>query len=400
MSEHLFDDLLVIDCASFIAAPAAAVILADYGARVIKIEPPGSGDGYRMMKHLPGLPVTETNYPWTLTNRSKESLTLDLKQQAGREVLDRLIARADVFITNYPLGVREGLGLGYEDICGVNPKIIYASLTAYGETGPEAGSTGYDATAWWARSGLMDLVRASPDTPPAISMPGMGDHMAACSLYGAIVTALYRRQRTDQGAQVGTSLMANGLWSNGVMVQAALEGADMNIHMSRDNLSPFTQTYCCRDDRWFILTILPQAEDKTWPRLAECVGHPEWISDPRFAGKGERDQNKLELTALLSAVFMEQDWAHWDRAFSEHDVTCGRIARTEDHVDEEQTREGGLLVEFGDGTGLRTINSPLYVQGEKKCAPRAAPDVGEQTLAILTELGVDEETISVLTGSD
>ena len=142
MSEHLFDDLLVIDCASFIAGPAAATMLADFGARVIKIEPPGGGDGYRLMKHIPGLPVSEGNYPWTLTNRSKESLALNLKQVEGREILDKLIARADVFIINYPLGVRERLGLTYEDVSAINPKAIYASLTPYGETGPEAGNTG------------------------------------------------------------------------------------------------------------------------------------------------------------------------------------------------------------------------------------------------------------------
>ena len=186
--QSLFDDLLVIDCASFIAGPAAGTILADFGARVIKIEPPG-GDGYRKLKHLPGVPRCESNYPWRLTNRGKESLALDLKQPEARAVLEQLVGRADVFITNYPLGVREKLQLRYPDIRALNPKLIYASLTPYGETGPEAGNTGYDATAWWARSGLMDSVRASSDTPPGVSVPGMGDHMSACSLYGAIVTA-------------------------------------------------------------------------------------------------------------------------------------------------------------------------------------------------------------------
>ena len=149
--QSLFGDLLVIDCASFIAGPAAGTILADFGARVIKIEPPGSGDGYRKLRHLPGVPVGDTNYPWRLTNRSKKSLAVDLKQPEGRAMLDRLVERADVFITNYPLGVRESLRLRYEDISAVNPGTIYASFTPYGETGPEAGSTGYDATAWWAR---------------------------------------------------------------------------------------------------------------------------------------------------------------------------------------------------------------------------------------------------------
>ena len=198
MSEQLFSDLLVIDCASFVAGPAAGTILSDFGARVIKIEPPG-GDGYRLIKYMPGMPISDINYAWSITNRNKESLVLDLKQPAAREILDTLIAKADVFITNYPLPVRKRLRLDYEDISAVNPRTIYASLTPYGEEGPEANNTGYDATAWWARSGLMDLVRASGDTSPAVSVPAMGDHMAANTLYGAIVTALYLREETGLG---------------------------------------------------------------------------------------------------------------------------------------------------------------------------------------------------------
>lgn len=160
-----------------------------------------------MLKHLPGLPGCDSNYPWSLTNRNKESLALDLKSSEGRAFLDTLVARADVFITNYPLGVRDRLKLRYEDMAELNPRLIYASLTPYGEEGPEVGNTGYDATAWWARSGLMDAVRASGDTPPAVSVPAMGDHMAACSLYGAIVTA--RGERSD--GRLSQSLRSTGI---------------------------------------------------------------------------------------------------------------------------------------------------------------------------------------------
>ncbi|MCP5059536.1 MAG: CoA transferase [bacterium] len=396
MSEQLFDDLLVIDCASFIAGPAAGTILADYGARVIKVEPPVGGDGYRMLTHLPGVPVGKTNYPWTLTNRNKESLALDLKQTEGRAILDSLIARADVFITNFPLPVRERLRLGYEDVSAQNPRLIYASLTPYGEDGPEAGNTGYDATAWWARSGLMDAVRASNETPPAISMPGMGDHMAANTLYGAIVTALYRRERTGRGGKVGTSLLANGLWSNGVMVQAALDGANTNVRLDTDTLSAFTRTYRCRDDRWFMLVILPQAQERAWPNIARCVGHEEWLEDPRFAGPEEREQHKVELSALFSAAFLERDWEDWSGSFAELGITCGAISQAQDSCEDEQIRAAGMLTEFDDGAGSRTIDSPLYMKGEAKRDPRAAPDIGEHSLAILAELGVDDETVGKL----
>lgn len=386
MTQYLFEDLLVIDCASFIAGPAAATILADFGARVIKIEPPESGDGYRLLKHLPGLPNCDVNYPWNLTNRSKESLALDLKDAASREVLDKLIARADIFITNFPLPVRDRLRLNYDDIRSANERIIYASLTPYGETGPEAANSGYDATAWWARSGLMDSVRSSADTPPAVSVPGMGDHMAACSLYGAITTALYRREKTGEGSKVGTSLMANGLWSNGVMVQAALDGASMSARLDRNKLSPFTQIYCCRDERWFILTVLPQVQEQVWPKLAACVGHPEWLDDPRFNSAEGRDSNKLELTAALDAALVREDWAHWYRTFADNGITCGAIAKTSDHCDDQQTENA--LTSYAVGPG-RTVDSPMYVEGAAKRAPLAAPEVGEHTRSILQELGIE-----------
>jgi len=393
--QSLFSDLIVIDCASFIAGPAAGTILSDFGAQVIKIEPPGKGDGYRQLKHLPGVPRSESNYPWRLTNRGKQSLALDLKQPEGRELLDRLISRADVFITNYPLGVRAKLRLNYTDISTVNPQTIYASLTPYGESGPEASSTGYDATAWWARSGLMDSVRASSDTPPGMSVPGMGDHMSACSLYGAIVTALYQRQRTGKGSMVGTSLLANGLWSNGFMVQAALDGADMDFRMDSEKLSAFTQLYRCRDDRWFLLTILPQIQEAAWPQLARCLDHAEWLDDPRFATMATRHQHNRELTAGIRQAIEKQDWSHWKASFAECGVTCGGVAKAADQVDDAQVSAAGLLSEFADNSG-RTVDSPMYVTGAAKRKPTAAPEVGEHSARVLSELGVDADTVESL----
>ena len=163
----IFSDLLVIDCASFIAGPAAATIMSDFGARVIKIEPPGIGDSYRQLIKLPGVPLADRDYYWTLDNRNKEGLALDLKSPEARPVFDALVRKADVFITNYPGPIREKLRLGPDAVMALNPRLVYASLTPYGEEGPEKDRTGYDATAWWARSGLMDSVRASAATTAA-----------------------------------------------------------------------------------------------------------------------------------------------------------------------------------------------------------------------------------------
>jgi formyl-CoA transferase len=220
----------------------------------------------------------------------------------------------------------------------------------------------------------------------------MGDHMSACSLYGAIVTALYRRQRTGEGAMVGTSLLANGLWSNGFNVQAALDGARMTSRMDSTKLSPFTQVYACSDDRWFILTLLPQVQEQMWPVLARCVGHEEWLEDERFRDPATLRDNHVALTELLRDVFIEKDWDHWRAAFAVCGITCGAIAKSTDHVDCVQVDAAGMLAAFADGSSQRTVNSPLYVHGEEKRSPRPAPEVGEHSLAILGELGVDADT--------
>ena len=176
MTESLFAGLKVIDCASWIAGPAAATILSDFGADVIKIEPPGAGDPWRASTPVPG---KVTDYYWQLTSRNKRSLAIDLKHADGLAVLYRLLASADVFVTNFPLPVRERLKIAASHLLPLNPRLIYASLTAYGEKGEEAGRTGFDSTAYWARTGLMDMVRATEDTEPARSVPGMGDHPSA-----------------------------------------------------------------------------------------------------------------------------------------------------------------------------------------------------------------------------
>ena len=231
MSDHLFSGLKVIDCASWIAGPAAATIMSDFGADVIKIEPPGVGDPWRA-RSTSG---AANDYYWQLTSRNKRSLALDLKHEAGRAVLYKLVADADVFVTNFPLPVRDRLKLAPTDLLPLNKRLIYASFTAYGEAGDEAAKTGFDSTAYWARTGLMDAVRADVDTPPARSAPGMGDHPSATGLYAAIVTALYRREKTGTGGVVRSSLLQNGLWANGCFVQTRLFGEPVPHRPTREH---------------------------------------------------------------------------------------------------------------------------------------------------------------------
>jgi formyl-CoA transferase len=394
MASTLFSDLLVIDCASFIAGPAAATILSDFGARVIKIEPPGLGDAMRNLIRLRGAPQ-DPDYFWIMDARNKESLAIDLKTVVGRAALDVLIRRADVFITNYPFPVRERLRLRAEDVMPLNPRLIYASLTPYGEHGPERDRTAYDTTAWWARSGLMDMVRATGETEPGLSMPGMGDHPTAVSTYAAILTALYRRQSTGEGGEVRTSLLANGLWANSSQIQAALCEIDLPLRAQRGVRSSLAEIYRTSDGRDFVMAMANPGRE--WPLLAEALGRQAWLTDPRFATPAARLANAAVLTGMLEAIFAEETWAHWHARLSAANITFGVVGRITDHVADPQVIANALLPEFADESGLRTVDSPFEVCGETKNGPFMAPAVGQHTRQILEEFGVSPAEIAILT---
>ena len=296
---RVFDGLKVIDCASFIAAPAAATILGDFGADVIKVEPPGAGDAWRGANKMAGMPTgSADDWAWLLTGRNKRSLAIDLKLPEAQAALHRLVASADVFITNYPLPARKRLGIDFATVAALNPRLIYGSFTAYGETGAEAEKTGFDSTAYWARSGLMDLGRADAHAPPARSLPGMGDHPSASSMYGAIVTALYRRERTGRGGLASTSLLANGLWANGCFAQARLCGAHVVSRPPReDSANACANIYRCADERWFMLTMLN--EERQFAPLLRAIDRVDLLDDPRFATGAARRDNARALTAIF-----------------------------------------------------------------------------------------------------
>jgi crotonobetainyl-CoA:carnitine CoA-transferase CaiB-like acyl-CoA transferase len=391
----VFGGLKVIDAASFIAAPAAATIMADFGADVIKIEPTGAGDAYRNVSFQPGMPVSDTDYCWTVDDRNKRSLALDLKRPQAQKIIHSLIASADVFITNYPPAVRRRLGIAFDQLSHINERLIYASLTAYGERGAEANKPGFDSTAWWARSGLMDQVRSDARNLPARSVPGMGDHPTALALYGAIVTALLQRGRTGKGAHVGTSLMASGVWANACFIQAALDGARFTPRPPRtEAFNALSNHYRCRDGRWILLAVGVVQDARLWRLFAEMLGRPELADEPRFADRAARLKNAGALVAVLDEIFLQRDGEEWMRLLESKGFVVALVARPSEALHDRQMQDNGAIVPL-EGGGF-TVSSPLWIAGVEKAAAKPAPKIGEHSAAILREHGFAEEEIAHL----
>jgi formyl-CoA transferase len=391
--DNIFSGLKVVDLASFIAGPSAAVILSDFGADVIKVEPP-TGDPWRRGHKLPPQPQADDAYQWHLANRNKRGMTLDLKSPAARPVLERLVKWADVLIVNTPHPARRKLQLEYDDVAQWNPRLIYADLTGFGEKGPDADLPGFDITSYWARSGLLSMTRDA-GAPPTWPVAGSGDNATAIGLYSAIVTALYRRERTGQGAYVTTSLLAEGVWSASVSIQAALCGAHFyGAHDRKNPANAALNVYRAADDAWFVLIVTP---DKL-ASVATAIGRPDLLTDPRFADPAKLVANMAQLTSILDQVFAGEPMAHWSQVFNSVHVTFGAVRGPQDVIEDPQLRLNDIVVPL-DGAGGKltaTISSPIQVHGVSKVPARRAPESGEHTDDVLRQLGFSAAEIDGL----
>ena len=383
-TDNIFSGLKVVDLASFIAGPGAAVMLSDFGADVIKVEPP-TGDLQRIIYKVPPQPRSAVNYPWHLDNRNKRGLALDLKSPQAAKVLERLVKWADVLIVNTPHPARKRLKLEYEDVAPWNPRLIYADLTGYGDHGPDADLPGFDITAYWARTGLLSLTRDA-GAPPTLPVSGSGDHATAVALFSAICMALYRRERTGKGSYVTTSLLAAGTWASGIPIQAALSDATFfPLHDRKNPPNATFNVYRSADDNWFLIVLTPDR----WPALTTALGRPDLLTDARFSDAAGQAANSAQLTEILDDVFSSQPMAHWRDVLDRAHVTYGIVRTPSQVIADPQLRANEIVVPLeGAGDRLRfTISSPVQVRGVTKVPARRAPDIGEHNDEILEELG-------------
>lgn len=381
-SKGLFSDLLVLDVGTWIAGPVATTMLADYGARVIKIEMPGPGDEYRWLASMPHMPDSEHNYTWQMDGRNKESLALNLKTDQGQAILRKLVERCDVYVTNQPFPVRRRFSTRYEDLQPLNPGMVYASLSAYGEEGPDRDMEGFDLVAYWSRTGLMDQVRAV-NADPAQSVPGMGDHPTAVTLYASIVTALLKRERTGEGSHVHTSLLANGLWAASCLAAATFAGSD--IQPAR--VTPHRTLYPSADGRHMQITMIRTPE--LFVRLLLMLGLENLAAS--------LDAHAPEvIEQALRDVFVQRAADEWMALAEANGLPLMLVSRLADLPNDPQVQAAELLRPSADPGSPPIIDHPVNVDGLAREPVVRAPDVGEQSDEILQELGFSAEQVDVL----
>jgi crotonobetainyl-CoA:carnitine CoA-transferase CaiB-like acyl-CoA transferase len=392
-SDNIFSGLKVVDLASFVAGPGAAVILSDFGADVIKVEPP-SGDMWRIVFKVPPQPRAKENYLWHLDNRNKRGLVLDLKSPQAADVLERLVKWADVLIVNTPHPARERLKLEYDDVVQWNPRLIYADVSGFGDNGPDANLPGFDITAYWARSGLLSQTRDA-GAPPTWPIAASGDHATAVGLFSAVAMGLYRRERTGKGSYVTTSLLAGGIWAASVHIAGALAGATFYpLHDRQRPANAMLNPYKTSDGNWFMLVVTP---DK-FAALAAALGQPHLTADPRFDDAAKLATNAAQLRAILDDAFAAQPMQHWREVLDKAHITYGAILDPADVVNDPQLRANNIVVplEGAEGNLRLTVSSPMQVRGVAKEPARRGPGLGEHNDEILKELGFDAARIAKL----
>ena len=396
MAEHLFQGLKVIDAATVIAAPAAAMMLADFGADVIKIERPGRGDMLRILSNMPNTHPGAEDYMWQMDGHNKRSIAIDLKHEAGRQIVHDLAAQCDVFITNMPYQNREAFKLTYEDLKSSNPSMVYMSLTAYGEEGEERDRKAFDQLAYWARSGLMDLMR-EPGTRPTQGLPGMGDHPTAVAIYAGIVTALLKRERTGEGSFVQTSLLANGLWSISAIAQGIMAGADMSLYRDRTDEPGYTfRVYQASDGRWLQFNMVRNEE--LLNRLLTAMDALDILIDEKYATPQLMYQNRVALGEKIQSIVETKTSTEWLEIFEEYDLPINLVAIVEETATDPQVIQNRMATRPEDSEVHQPLilRHPLKVSGVPAVPIKRAPNLGEHSRQILAELCYEQSKIDSL----
>ena len=382
----MLDGVRVVELGVWVAGPAAGGVLADWGADVIKVEGPAGDPFRRMLQVTGGGKEGLASPPFDLDNRGKRSVVLDLRTEQGRADMDRLLATADVFLTNLRPEAVDDLGFGPEAVRARHPRLVYASVTGYGRAGPDAGRAGYDVGAFWARSGL-----AAMSVPPGAPQPhfrgGVGDHVTALTALAGILGALYERERSGEGRLVEVSLLRAGTYCFGWDLSMQLRWGAMGTTSPRTETgNPMVNPYQASDGAWFWL--LGVESDRLWPKVLAAIDRAAWADDERWRTARDRRHHGAALVAELDAVFATRTRAEWTAIFDRHDVWWAPVSTPEEVVVDPQASAAGAFLDVPAGTtveGHRGVASPVQFDGQP-LAVGPVPGLGEHTVEVLAEL--------------
>ncbi len=394
----LLQGVRVVEMGFWVAGPAAAGVMADWGADVVKIEPPRGDPMRHFFRAVAGIELPSCP-PFDLDNRGKRSVVLDLAKPEGRSLALELVSEADVFVTNYRHDALERLGLDWSTLAKRAPRLVYAHVTGYGQEGPDRDRAGYDIGGFWARAGISILLAQAGDEPVG-SRGGFGDHVTATHGLAGILAALYAREKTGRGQMVDACLLRSGIYTVGFDISQQLAfGAVAQAGKREESIVPTVTSFKAGDDTW--VWLLGVEADRHWPRLCEGLDRADLKDDPRFASSTARRENAREVMRILDEQFAKRPLAEWLDRFDAVDLWWAPVNTPADVARDPQALASGAIVDVPDGKGgtQKSVGSPVRFSAADVTPRGPVPQLGEHTAQVLAELGVSEVRIAELRAS-
>ena len=390
------DGIRVLELANWVAAPSCAALMADMGADVVKVEPL-AGDGMRRKLRQPVSPegAAAHDIPFQLDNRGKRGVAVDLGDERGAALVRSMVADVDVLVTNLLPARLERYGLGPAVLREADPRLIYALVTGYGSTGPDADRVAFDLTAFFGRGAVMSLL-GEPGAPPPAGRPGQGDHPTGLALLCAVLAALRVRDQTGEGQVVETALLRAGAWTIGCVLQVALvDRVQPNKRARDDAFSPINTQYRCGDDRWLNLSAQDMGK---WASFCAALGLDDLAADERYATPEGRFAHRAELIGRLDETFASAPLSHWSSLLDATGMVWSPVAELPDLVDDAQARAIGMYTSVDHPAlgSIETLSAPFVMHGSDVRVRGRAPELGEHTDEVLAAFGVDTDEISSL----